>query len=164
MWVIESATGGVPNVAAVRRDMTRTGFAANFEQQLTTDLGAFARLSFNDGSKEAFEFTEINRSLSAGLSLKGTSWDRPNDVIGLAGVIDGLSSDARKYFAAGGNGILIGDGALTYGLEQIIETYYNFQVTDGVTLGFDYQFIQNRAYNQARGPVSVLGARIHAEF
>jgi high affinity Mn2+ porin len=159
-----AATGGVPNVAAVRRDMTRTGFAANFEQQITTDLGAFARLSFNDGSKEAFEFTEINRSLSAGLSLKGTSWDRPNDVIGLAGVIDGLSSDARKYFAAGGNGILIGDGALTYGLEQIIETYYNFQVTDGVTLGFDYQFIQNPAYNQARGPVSVLGGRIHAEF
>lgn len=159
-----AGTGTVPDVAAVRRDMTRTGFAANFEQQITPDLGAFARLSFNDGTKEAFEFTEINRSLSAGLSLKGSSWGRPDDTVGLAGVINALSSDARKYFVAGGNGILIGDGALTYGLEQIIETYYNFQVVDGLTLGIDYQFIQNPAYNQARGPVSVLGARIHAEF
>lgn len=159
-----AGTSNVPDVAAVRRYMTRPGFVVNFEQQITSDLGVFARLSFNDGTKEAFEFTEINRSISVGISVKGDLWRRPNDVYGLAGVVNALSDDARKYFVAGGNGILIGDGALTYGLEQIIETYYNFHVVDGVTLGFDYQFIQNPAYNQVRGPVSVLGGRIHVEF
>ncbi|MFZ0236306.1 MAG: carbohydrate porin [Xanthobacteraceae bacterium] len=28
----------------------------------------------------------------------------------------------------------------------------------------DYQFIVNPAYNSDRGPVSVIGARVHAEF
>lgn len=161
---LAAETGGAPNVADARRYMTRPGVAVNVEQQLTSDLGAFARLSVNDGTKEAFDFTEINRSISAGLSLKGASWARPDDTVGLAGVVNSLSSDARKYFTAGGIGILIGDGALTYGLEQIIETYYNFHVAEGVTISFDYQFIQNPGYNQVRGPVSVLGGRIHAEF
>ncbi len=161
---IRAAGGGTPDVAAVRRDMTRTGFSLNLEQQITPNLGGFARLSLNDGSKEAYEFTEINRSLSAGLALKGTYWDRPDDTLGLAGVINSLSGDARRYLAAGGLGILIGDGALSYGLEQTIETYYNFKVTQGVTLSADFQYIQNPGYNQVRGPISVFGGRLHAEF
>jgi len=32
----------------------------------------------------------------------------------------------------------------------------------GVAL--DYQYIQNPAYNRDRGPVSVIGLRIHAEI
>jgi hypothetical protein len=31
-------------------------------------------------------------------------------------------------------------------------------------LTFDYQFVNNPAYNRDRGPVSVLGPRLHAEF
>jgi len=159
------ATGEVPNTALVRRYASRPGGELNFEQQIAGDLGAFARASVNDGSEEAYEFTEVNRSLSAGLSLKGTQWNRPNDTVGAAFVVNDMSNAARAYFAAGGLGILIGDGRLPhYGVEQILETYYSAGLTDWLSASADYQFIANPAYNCDRGPVSVLGVRLHAQL
>lgn len=158
-------TGDVPNTALVRRYTSRPGVALNFEQALSDDLGMFARASINDGSQEAYEFTESNRAFSTGLSLKGKSWARPDDTVGLAYILDGISGAARGYFAAGGLGILIGDGRLPhYGLENVAETYYSAQLTSWLTASVDYQLIVNPAYNLDRGPVSVLGARFHAEF
>lgn len=118
----------------------------------------------NDGSKETFEFTDINQSVSAGLSLKGDRWGRHSDTVGVAFVVNGLSRAARQYFEAGGLGVLIGDGALNYGTERIAELYYNWAVVPHVTLGLNYQYVVHPAYNRDRGPVSILGARIHAEF
>jgi high affinity Mn2+ porin len=158
-------TGTTPDVALVRRDQARLGGSLNLEQAITGDLGAFARFSLNDGTKEAYEFTEINQSLALGLSLKGASWSRPDDVVGLAGVVNELSPEAREYLAAGGLGILIGDGRLPhYGTENIIETYYKVAVIAHVSFTADYQFIDNPAYNRDRGPVSVFGARVHVEY
>jgi high affinity Mn2+ porin len=157
-------TGRIPDTALVRRYNSRPGFVLNLEQQLSEQLGAFARLSVNDGSKEAYEFTEINKSLAAGLSLKGAAWHRLDDTVGVAFVLNGLSHAARTYFAAGGLGILIGDGRLPhYGAETIGEAYYNAALTDWLTLGADCQFVADPAYNRDRGPVSVLGLRLHAQ-
>ena len=159
------ATHTIPDTALVRRYTSRPGGSVNLEQQLTEDLGFFMRASLNDGSEEAFEFTEINQSVSLGLALQGTEWDRPNDTVGLAAVVNGLSHSARTYFAGGGLGILIGDGQLPhYGNEDIVETYYNVQVTDWLTGAVDCQFVANPAYNSERGPVSILGVRLHAQF
>lgn len=158
-------TGSPPDVGAVRRFSSRPGIILNLEQQIASSLGFFARASIDDGRQEAYEFTEINRSISGGLSLKGDRWDRPNDTVGLAGVINGLSNPAVAYLRAGGLEILIGDGQLIhYGLEKIIETYYSASLFDGTTLSLDYQYIQNPGYNPDRGPVSVFGFRVHAEF
>lgn len=162
---LAQATGSIPDTALVRKYASNHGFALNLEQQIQDDLGLFARVSFNDGSKEAYEFTEINRSVSLGLSLKGASWSRPDDVVGWAGVVNGLSHSARRYFADGGLGILIGDGQLPrYGTENILETFYNFAITDAVAATVDYQCIVNPAYNRNRGPVSILGFRLHAQI
>ncbi len=162
---LSAGTGNPPDLVDARRFQSRPGGAVNFEQQLLPDLGVFARASYNDGTKEAFEFTDINASLSGGLSLKGTRWHRSNDTFGLAGVVNALSPEARKFFAAGGMGILIGDGQLpNYGTEKIIETYYKASLIDGVAVSFDYQYISNPAYNSDRGPVSVFGFRVHAEL
>jgi high affinity Mn2+ porin len=162
---LANITGTVPDTALVRRYAWRPGAALNFEQAITEMLGVFARASLNDGSKETYEFTDINRSIAAGLSLKGADWGRPRDSAGLAAIINGLSRDARDYFAAGGLGTLIGDGRLPhYGSEKIIETYYSVEISGGVALTADYQFIDNPAYNRDRGPVSVLGMRLHSEF
>jgi len=158
------ATGEIPNTALVRRFAARPGAALNLEQELATDLGGFVRLSANDGSKEAFDFTEINKSLAAGLSLQGNRWGRPDDTVGFAGVIDALSSAAQAYFADGGMGILIGDGRLNYGFEHVLEGYYAYHIVEHCTITGDYQFIVNPAYNRDRGPVSVIGLRLHAEF
>lgn len=158
-------TGTTPSTARVRRYATRPGGAVNVQQQVHPDLGLFLRASINDGSKETYDFTDVNRSLSAGLSLQGAKWGRPNDVVGLAGVINGISSAARGYFAAGGLGVLVGDGALpSYGSEKIVETYYSFSIAGWATLSLDYQFVDNPAYNALRGPISVFAVRAHAEF
>jgi high affinity Mn2+ porin len=159
------ATGAPPNLALIRHLRSRPGVALNFEQEITADLGAFVRASLNDGADETFDFTDINRSVSGGLSLKGTSWSRPDDTVGLAGAINGISHAARSFFAAGGLGVLIGDGQLRrYGFEEILETYYSLHAIEHLTLSADYQLIVNPAYNTERGPVSVFGLRIHYEM
>ena len=61
-----------------------------------------------------------------GLSIKGEFWRRPNDTFGLAGIINGISHVHQEFFEAGGTGILAGDGNLSYGLEKVLETYYDF--------------------------------------
>jgi len=157
-----AAGGAAPDVSQVRRYRSRPGLALNLEQALAPDLGAFLRASLNDGGKEAYEFTEINRSVSAGLSLNGGRWSRPGDTVGLAVVVNGLSAPARAYLDAGGLGILIGDGRLPdYGLEKIAETYYSLQLLKPLALSVDYQYIDHPAYNRDRGPVSVFGLRLH---
>jgi len=157
-------TGGTPDVSLVRHYSSRPGVVLNVEQELSSDLGAFARLSASDGSKEAYEFTDIDRSLSAGLSLKGDRWGRHDDTLGIAAVVNTLSGAAQAYFAAGGLGLLIGDGALNYAPEKIVEMVYSLHVDPHIALSFDYQYITNPAYNRDRGPVSVCGVRLHADF
>jgi len=157
--------GALPSTAAVRRMASRPGVALNFEQEVVPDLGVFARASVNDGTKEAYEFTEINRSLAAGVSLAGDRWSRAQDTVGAAFVVNGLSSAARRYFAAGGMGILIGDGRLPdCRFEKIVETYYALRLTAHLALSVDYQYVVNPAYNADRGPVSIFGVRIHAQM
>lgn len=155
------------DTALVRRASSQLGFAVNLEQQVTAELGIFSRASMNQGRQETFEFTDINRSVSAGLAVSGGEWGRRDDTFGLAAVANGLSGAARSYFAAGGMGVLIGDGQLPhYGMEKIIESYYSCPVRaiDHLLLTLDYQYVVNPAYNQDRGPVSIFSARLHKEF
>jgi high affinity Mn2+ porin len=152
------------NIAATRRERLKYGFVLNLEQAVTSDLGLFSRYSWNDGKEEIMSFTDITESFSLGASLKGTNWDRPDDVVGLAGVVNFLSAAERDFLAAGGLGILIGDGRLNYAPEGIVEAYYNYKIAAPLSLTLDYQFFDNPAYNQDRGPVSVFTARLHAAF
>ena len=97
--------------------------------------------------------------------MKGTSWNRPSDTVGIAGIIDGISSAHRDFLAAGGLGILIGDGKLPhYALEGVMEIYYNAEVIKNVYLGIDYQFVANPGYNSDRGPVNIFASRFHFQF
>ena len=131
---------------------------------MTSDLGIFSRLTWSPGQNEILGWTDVDQSLSLGAVLKGTSWGRPDDKIGIAGLVEGLSPVARSYFAAGGLGILIGDGRLNYQTERILEAYYAYSLNKWMTTTFDYQFIDNPGFNADRGPVSVFSARLHAEF
>ncbi len=156
--------GATPSTATVRRFASNPGGAVNAEQEITSDLGAFLRLSVSNGQQEAYDFTEIDKSLATGLSLQGTRWHRANDTAGFALVVNGLSHAAQQYFAAGGTGIVIGDGRLNYGTERIAETYYAYQAWEHITVTGDYQLVVNPAYNRDRGPVSIFGLRLHAEY
>ena len=153
------------NIALVRRPATRPGGEVNAEQALSDDLGVFFRASLADGSKESFEFTDIDRSFQGGFSWKGTDWGRKDDTVGLALEDAALSQSGLKFLAAGGLGILVGDGALYHANdEKIVEAYYNAALLSAFAVTLDYQFIANPAYNADRGPVSVLGLRLHTQF
>jgi high affinity Mn2+ porin len=158
-----ASAGSVPDLAAVRRRASKPGVSVNVEQELPDGWGVFLRAGANDGAKEAFEFTEISRTLSIGASSSGAAWTRAEDRTGLALVENRIGSDAQSYFKAGGLGILIGDGNLTYGPERIAEWYYAARLARHLTLSFDLQRIVHPAYNRDRGPVSVLGLRLHLE-
>ena len=151
-------------IEQTRRTRTKYGFVVNLEQQISEDLGLFSRLSWNDGRSEIIAFTDIDASLSAGAVLRGTAWNRPSDRIGIGGAINALSKPHRDFIAAGGLGIIIGDGRLNYGQEKIFETYYSYNIRKNLDFTLDYQFIADPAYNADRGPVSILTARLHAEF
>jgi high affinity Mn2+ porin len=148
----------------VRKYNTRTGYALNAEQDINVDLGAFFRFSHNDGGKETYDFTDVNESLAAGFSLKGDFWGRVQDTLGLGWVNNKLSQDAINYFKSGGLGVLIGDGQLNYKDENITEIFYNCNIVKSVFMTLDYQRVQNPAYNKDRGPVNVLGFRLHLDL
>ena len=162
---IEQADGGIPDVISTRSySHPKYGFGFNAEQEITSDIGIFARAGWNNGQSETWAFTEVDRTGSLGVSVKGNPWHRPSDVFGVAGVISGLSKDHRDYLAAGGLGFQLGDGRLNYAPEEVIETYYLIGVTKNLMCSFDYQFIDHPGYNSDRGPVSIVGFRAHFEF
>ncbi|MBV8501387.1 MAG: carbohydrate porin [Paucibacter sp.] len=153
------------DLAPLRQRRRKQGFVINAEQELAPDAGAFLRYSRNDGRTEAYDFTDINESVSGGLQVKGRIWGQPEHSAGLALARNGLSANARQYFATAGLGIVIGDGQLLhYATEQILEAYYNARLGKALSITADYQYVRNPAYNADRGPVSVFGLRIHAEY
>jgi high affinity Mn2+ porin len=152
------------DIAATRTGRIKYGYAFNLEQSLTDEIGLFGRWSWNDGKTEIMAFTDIDTSLSGGLSIKGGKWGRADDVVGIGGAVNMLSRDHRDFIAAGGLGPLIGDGKLNYQPERVLETYYAYALNKSVTITADYQLITNPAYNADRGPVSVFSGRLHGEF
>ncbi len=159
-----AVTNATPTFVGTRHDgALKYGFGVNVEQEITRDLGLFGRYGWADGKTEAWAFTQIDRTLSGGASLAGRLWRRPADRVGLAFARNYLSGDQRAFLAAGGLGFIIGDGALSYAPEQIVEGYYAVPLAYGFTATIDYQHFNNPAYNQARGPVSVYSLRLHWE-
>ena len=162
--LLSNLTGQPADTAAVRRYRSRTGISLNAEQQISPDVGVFARAGWARGDVEPYEFSDIDRTLVAGVSVSGKSWGRADDTFGLAGVVNSISGQHKAYLNAGGLGILVGDGKLTNpGAEQILEMYYSLPVQSW-RLTFDYQLIANPAYNRDRGPVSIIGTRVRTQF
>jgi high affinity Mn2+ porin len=158
-------TGQPANINAVRTYTSRPGVSVNLEQQVSDTVGVFARAGWADGNLEPWDFTDIDRTVEAGVSLSGKQWGRPDDTIGIVGVVNGISGVHEAFLNAGGLGILVGDGQLPNpGLEQIFETFYSYALTSSTHLSFDYQLIANPAYNTERGPVNVFAGRIHWQF
>jgi hypothetical protein len=161
---LAQAGGSTPDVAQVRRRQSKRGYGVHFEQELAPSVGGFLRYSWNDGRSETFSFEEVDRSAQAGVQVKGTAWQRPEDTVGLLHIVNGISTAHRDYLAAGGLGFFVGDGRLNYRNEQVSEAYYNLAVAAHAWLAADLQYIRNPAYNADRGPVKVFSLRLHAEY
>jgi len=143
---------------------SKVGFAASANRDFGAGLGAFARLSWNDGNNETWAFTEIDRSIVLGALQSGARWGREADEAGAAVVVSGLSNRHRRYLEQGGFGFLIGDGALSYGPEILGELFYRAALTPLLSVGVNYQPLFNPAYNRDRGPVHIFTGRVHVAF
>jgi high affinity Mn2+ porin len=160
-----AANGTTPDLDAVRSsEQDKRGIGVALEQQLGANTAVFARAARGDGRTETYSFAEIDRSLSAGVVVKGGAWRRGGDTVGVAVARNGLSSAHRQYLAAGGLGSFIGDGALRYRPEDIVEAYYSVAATKHAFVTLDWQHIAHPAYNADRGPVNVGSVRLHVEY
>jgi high affinity Mn2+ porin len=140
------------------------GFGINVEQTLTPNVTAFARWGWDNGKTESFAYTEIDLTVAEGLGINGAKWHRKQDRAGIAFVSNGIKKDHQNYLDAGGYGFLIGDGKLSYGRENIVESYYTVHAWRGIYLAPGLQYIVNPGYNRDRGPVVVPSFRAHVEF
>jgi len=162
---LAQVTGDAPDTARVRRRQSRVGGYVNLEQGLADNVGVFARAGLVDGQIEPYDFTDVDRTLEAGVALDGAMWGRKGDMIGLAGIANGISSAHERYLDAGGIGVLVGDGRLPHhGTEKIAELYYSWRPWAPVALTLDYQFVDNPGYNRDRGPAHIFGLRLHGQF
>lgn len=166
MGLYQAALDGSPppDVTLSRAYRSKVGAGLNWEQEVAEGVGLFARAGFNDGHTETWAYTEIDRTVSGGVSVSGKRWGRADDTLGIAGVANGLSSEHRAYLAAGGYGFIVGDGRLNYEPEEILEAFYNWTPGKHLTIALDYQFVDNPGYNHDRGPVNVFAVRVHAEY
>jgi high affinity Mn2+ porin len=162
---VSEAQGAPADIIPTRRYRYQQGVGVNMEQEITPQLGAFFKGSWRDGKSEAWQFTDIDRSVCAGVQLKGDAWNRSKDTFGVAGIMSGLGASHKAYQAAGGLGPIIGDDQLPhYGTERVMETYYDATVYKGLHAALDYQLVVNPAYNRDRGPVHLFGVRFHFEY
>jgi high affinity Mn2+ porin len=154
-------TGGIDSTRALRNTW---GFGLNMEQEITKNIGAFSRIGWNCGQNEAWEFTDSNWTATFGVSMKGEKWKHPDDVVGAAFIASGISQANQNFLAAGGVGILTGDGALNYGPEKDVELYYDHKISKHFRGAVDYQFVDDPSFNKDRGPIpGIFSVRLHFE-
>ncbi len=159
-----STNAAAPDFCWARRDNVKLGIGLNVEQHLNDDLGVFVRGMYSDGQTEVYSFTSTDRSLSFGVLSRGKFWRRPTDSAGVAFGLGWISREHAAYLNLGGIDGFIGDGKINQAAESVLEVFYSLNVTKSLWLSADYQHIQNPAYNADRGPVEIIGGRLHSEF
>ncbi|WP_243305348.1 carbohydrate porin [Geothrix oryzisoli] len=154
-----------PDVTATRTPgRAKHGFGLNAEQAVTPDLGLFLRAGWNDGKTESWAFTEVERTLSMGLSASGRAWGRGGDRVGLGFAANGLNQDHRDYLAAGGYGFMVGDGRLAYRAERVLDAYYALALGSFGSFSLEVQRFEHLAFNRDRGPATLCGLRLHLQL
>jgi carbohydrate-selective porin OprB len=158
-------TDAVPIITQHAPQVTeKYGVGLNFEQEVPADLRLFGRFGWNEGQHESWAYTEVDQTFELGADMAGNRWGRANDKVGLLGVSNAIKRDHQQYLALGGQGFLLGDGALHYAREDILEMYYNAHHWRGLYSALDVQLIEHPGYNAARGPVAMFSVRTHVDF
>ncbi len=160
----DSANAGAPDLCWARRRNTKVGAGLSVEQAIGASLGVFGRAMWSDGKTEVFSYTATDRSLSFGANLGGEVWGRPRDTVGIGYSQGWLSASHVRYLGLGGIDGFIGDGRINYAPEKLGEVYYSLKANRFLWLTADLQRVVNPAYNADRGPVTLWGIRLHAEF
>jgi high affinity Mn2+ porin len=159
-----SGNFNAPDLCWVRKPNQKLGIGVNAEQYITKDIGVFFRTMYSDGQTEVDAFDPADRDLSFGAVAKGSLWGRHFDLAGIGYAASWISSIHAEFLAMGGVDGFVGDGALRAGPENVVEGFYTVNFARAIWLAGDYQLISNPGFNRDRGPVTILGAKVHAEF
>lgn len=115
------------------------GFGISIDQELGEKHGVFLRYS-----RALERMTEFEQVLAGGVVFKDPL-NRSGDTIGLASWwVDPEESDLRNEYG--------------------VEAYWNFQLTDRVTLTPDIQVIFDPAKDRSRDTVTIIGMRLKVVF
>jgi hypothetical protein len=159
--------GAAPNIVADDRpDRVKRGVGVNVEQPIADggETGLFARWGWNDGKTESFAFTEVEGHLSMGAQVAGSHWMRAEDHAAVAFLRHSIHTPHRAYLSRGGTGFLLGDGALNYRPEIVVEGYYRAQISPYVEVSPDFQYVSAPGYNRDRGPARVSALRVNIRY
>jgi hypothetical protein len=159
-----STNATAPDLCWVRKPNQKLGLGLALEQHLTHDLGVFFRAMYSDGRTEVGAFNPADRSISFGVAGQGASWHRPFDVAGIGFASAWISAPHARYLAMGGVDGFVGDGKLRQAAESVFDVFYSVNLLRAIWLTADYQHVWNPGFNADRGPVNILGGRVHAEF
>jgi hypothetical protein len=159
-----SRNASAPDLCWVRRPNVKVGAGLSLEQHVTEDAGVFLRALWADGRSEVEAYTSADRSVSLGALASGARWGRPLDSAGAAAGLEWISAVHAEYLALGGVDGFLGDGALRRGPEANVEVFYAASLVPAVWLTADWQHVWNPGFNADRGPVDVLGVRLHAQY
>jgi high affinity Mn2+ porin len=159
-----STNADAPDLCWVRKSNVKLGIGINVEQYIAQDIGLFARAMYSDGQTEVVAYNPADRSASIGALAVGSLWHRPFDVTGIGSGLSWISQSHAQYLAMGGVDGFVGDGHLRQAAEGIFEVFYSVNLLRAIWLTADYQHLWNPGFNADRGPVEIIGGRVHAEF
>lgn len=74
-----------------------------------------------------------------------------------------VGDDHRDHLGAGGHGFVLGDGGLRYGPETVLDVACSLSPVSFGSVSVEAQRFRNPAFNRDRGPVNVVGIRVHLE-
>ncbi len=79
-----SATVRPADIRATWEYRHKYGLGFNPELEIAKHLGVFCRLSWSDGQMGGWTLAEVDRTVTAGVSIQGEKWHRPNDTFAVA--------------------------------------------------------------------------------
>ncbi len=148
----------------MRKPNDKLGIGLDVEQHVASDVGVFFRGMYSDGQSEVDAYNPADRSVSVGAVAKGSTWNRPFDVAGVGFGMSWISDEHARYLGMGGVDGFVGDGRIRQAAEGVVEAFYSVNLLRAVWLSADYQYLWNPGFNADRGPVHIIGWRVHAEF
>ena len=159
-----SQNAGAPDMCWVRKPNVKMGIGVDLEQHITDDIGVFFRACTPTVRPRSTPTTPPTGLSPSAPSPRGQPWHRPFDIAGAGFAMSWISDVHAQYLAMGGVDGFVGDGnlarrargwwrsstATTCSRRSGSRPTTSSSGTPGTTL--------------IRGPVSIFGGRIHAEF
>lgn len=137
------------------------GVGVNFDQRVSSTITLFGRWGYAHGAGLPFDTT-----VSLGGELRGDSWHRSGDALGLAlgGNRSSAEFNAQSLTLDVNNAGHPTYGYAAHGWEQVGEAYYRFYVHKQFELSADAQYIRHSAAAPDQSSVRIFGLRSNLTF